>query len=106
MGGSNGAVHNFSVYIITIVEQMIMQIVGAEKNRILEKHKKIKVSADGSTDLEFPFVRFEEIAIATQNFCETCVIGHGGFGKVYKVNSLAPFIFVSQCRDWGFVPPF
>ena len=80
-----------------------------EAGKIEKWRKHTKISLDGMTasyepdegnphhDREFPFVRFDEIAIATHNFSETCKIGHGGFGKVYKVTRSIIF-YIIHCN--------
>ncbi|KAF7006515.1 hypothetical protein CFC21_021552 [Triticum aestivum] len=64
------------------------------KNKRWRKHMSIWLDDMNTTDQrgeenpphgdEFPSFRFEQISLATHNFSQTCMIGRGGFGKVYK----------------------
>uniref|UniRef100_J3MZW8 Receptor-like serine/threonine-protein kinase n=1 Tax=Oryza brachyantha TaxID=4533 RepID=J3MZW8_ORYBR len=84
-----------SMLIVTCVT-LLWFCVFRGKKRSVKKHKKTQVQgvltatalelkeANTTHDHELPFVKFDDIVTATNNFSKSLMIGQGGFGKVYK----------------------
>jgi hypothetical protein len=66
-----------------------MFLIGKRRNKEIWKKMMSGTSStvaelrDGN--LKYPFISFREIVLATNNFSNSNMLGHGGFGNVYKV---------------------
>ncbi|CAN6236356.1 unnamed protein product [Urochloa humidicola] len=69
---------------------LVWQCKRRGKQRKKKVQKRMMLEYLGSTDeagnknIEFPFVSFNDIIAATDNFSDSNMLGMGGFGKVYK----------------------
>ncbi|WVZ87316.1 hypothetical protein U9M48_033971 [Paspalum notatum var. saurae] len=61
---------------------------GKRQKRKIQKRKVLEYLSSmdeaGGKNIEFPFISFENIVTATDNFSDCNMLGKGGFGKVYK----------------------
>lgn len=67
------------------------------QKRLMLRYLSSSIEVEGE-NVEFPFVSFKDITVATDNFSDSKQIGRGGFGKVYRVTqSFASTITLAHC---------
>eukprot|EP00249_Psilotum_nudum_P012225 c23661_g2_i1 orf=354-1004(+) len=71
--------------------------VNGEKSKFPLDSKK-DCSSEGSTYIRAHTITYHELAIATRNFRPECLVGEGGFGRVYKgrLESTGQIVAVKQ----------
>uniref|UniRef100_A0A8R7UXI0 Receptor-like serine/threonine-protein kinase n=1 Tax=Triticum urartu TaxID=4572 RepID=A0A8R7UXI0_TRIUA len=74
--------------IICVCLAWICSFGGKQRNKKIWK-KLMSGTSSTSTELrdgnlKYPFINFKEIVLATNNFSNSNMLGHGGFGNVYK----------------------
>ena len=83
------AIPYFYVICSSTITFASMFLTGKQRNKKIWK-KLMSVTSSTSTELrdgnlKYPFINFKEIVLATNNFSNSNMLGHGGFGNVYKV---------------------
>uniref|UniRef100_A0A453AK75 Protein kinase domain-containing protein n=2 Tax=Aegilops tauschii TaxID=37682 RepID=A0A453AK75_AEGTS len=83
-----------SICVLILISFSLAWLIYKGKNKRWRKHMSTMLDDMSTTDQHgeenpthdhaFPSFRFEQISLATCSFSETCMIGRGGFGKVYK----------------------